>query len=123
MTTANAPTVTAGLPPSPVSLRSPPRILRLWFKPWEDADHDLYDQGYVYVQIDAGQWQIEHVQRQIRDAYTPLKAPPRAVSAEGKDAAHPPANLKGASRPVGQGTFPSPQSPTPLLPRSDTTTE
>ena len=35
-------------------LRSAPRILRLWFKPWEDADRDLYDQGYVYVQVDGG---------------------------------------------------------------------
>ncbi len=65
------------LPPTPVALRSAPRVLRLWFKPWEDADHDLYDQGYVYVQVDAGRWQIEHVQRQIRESYAPLKAPPR----------------------------------------------
>ncbi len=109
---AALPTGTLGLPPTPGALRSMPRVLRLWFKPWEDADHDLYDQGYVYVQIDAGQWQIEHVQRQIRDAYAPLKPPPRAVSGEGKDAAPLPANPKAASRPFGEGTFASPQSPT-----------
>ena len=57
-------------------LRSQARLLRLWIKPWEDADGDLYDQGYVYVQVDNGQWLIDHVQRQIRDAYAPLKAPP-----------------------------------------------
>jgi hypothetical protein len=56
-------------------LRSQARLLRLWIKPWEDADGDLYDQGYVYVQVDNGQWLIDHVQRQIRDAYAPLKAP------------------------------------------------
>ena len=56
-------------------LRSSSRILRLWFKPWEDADRDLYDQGYVYVQIDAGQWLIDHAQRQIRDAYAPIRPP------------------------------------------------
>ena len=56
-------------------LRSSARILRLWFKPWEDADRDLYDQGYVYVQIDAGQWLIDHAQRQIRDAYAPIRPP------------------------------------------------
>jgi len=78
MTAASAPTATVSPPPTPVSLRTSPRILRLWFKPWEDADHDLYDQGYVYVQIDAGQWQIEHVQRLIRDAYAPLRPPPPA---------------------------------------------
>lgn len=70
-------------------LRSSARILRLWFKPWEDADRDLYDQGYVYVQIDAGQWLVDHAQRQIRDAYAPLRPPPKSVkssTAEGKDA-------------------------------------
>lgn len=56
-------------------LRSSARILRLWFKPWEDADRDLYDQGYVYVQIDAGQWLIDHAQRHIRDAYAPIRPP------------------------------------------------
>lgn len=123
MAAASAPAVTVSLPPTPVSLRSSPRILRLWFKPWEDADRDLYDQGYVYVQIDAGQWQIEHVQRQIRDAYAPLKAPPRAASADGKDATPLPANLKSAPRPLGEGTFPGPQTPTAPVPRGGDTTE
>jgi conjugal transfer pilus assembly protein TraV len=123
MTAASAPGVTASLPPTPVSLRSSPRILRLWFKPWEDADRDLYDQGYVYVQIDAGQWQIEHVQRQIRDAYAPLKAPPRVTSADGKDATPLPAHLKSTPRPLGEGTFPGPQTPTAPVPRGGDTTE
>lgn len=60
-------------------LRSSSRILRLWFKPWEDTDRDLYDQGYVYVQIDAGQWLIDHAQRQIRDAYAPIRPPVKRV--------------------------------------------
>lgn len=72
----------ASLPPTPVALRSAPRVLRLWVKPWEDADHDLYDQSYVYVQVDGGRWQVGHVQRQIRDAYAPLKAPPRSADAK-----------------------------------------
>lgn len=72
----------AGLPPTPLTLRSAPRVIRLWIKPWEDADHDLYDQSYVYVQVDGGRWQIGHVQRQIRDAYAPLKAPPRTAQAQ-----------------------------------------
>ena len=61
-------------------LRSQARVLRLWTKPWEDADGDLYDQGYIYVQVDVGQWLIDHVQRQIRDAYAPLRAPPKAAA-------------------------------------------
>lgn len=56
-------------------LRSAPRILRLWFKPWEDADRDLYDQGYVYVQVDGGRWLVDHAQRAIREAYAPVRAP------------------------------------------------
>jgi conjugal transfer pilus assembly protein TraV len=56
-------------------LRSQSRMLRLWFKPWEDADHDLYDQGYVYVQIDNGRWLVDHAQRRIRDVYAPIRAP------------------------------------------------
>ena len=63
----------------PRPLRSQARLLRLWIKPWEDADGDLYDQGYVYVQVDNGQWLIDHVQRQIRDAYAPLKPPPKSA--------------------------------------------
>ena len=65
---------------TPRPLRSPARLLRLWIKPWEDADGDLYDQGYVYVQVDNGQWLIAHVQRQIRDAYAPLKVPPKSAT-------------------------------------------
>ena len=75
----NAPRVAASVL-SPTPLRSSARILRLWFKPWEDADRDLYDQGYVYVQIDSGQWLIEHAQRQIREAYAPLRPPPRSAA-------------------------------------------
>ena len=66
----NSSTTSVALP-----LRSQSRVLRLWFKPWEDADHDLYDQGYVYVQIDNGRWLVDHAQRRIRDAYAPILAP------------------------------------------------
>jgi conjugal transfer pilus assembly protein TraV len=77
---ASASTASGSLVPLPIPLRSSARILRLWFKPWEDADRDLYDQGYVYVQIDSGQWLIEHAQRQIREAYAPLRPPPRGTA-------------------------------------------
>ena len=76
-----ASSVAAGDPVTATSpLRSQARVLRLWIKPWEDADGDLYDQGYVYVQVDNGQWLIDHVQRQIRDAYAPLKPPPKPAN-------------------------------------------
>jgi len=79
----------AGLPPADGSssqeagsaLRAQARYLRLWIKPWEDIDGDLYDQAHVYVQIDQGRWLIDHVQQRIRDAYTPLRPPPAASNA------------------------------------------
>jgi conjugal transfer pilus assembly protein TraV len=84
---AAAPAVatTGTLIPTPEAnpLRSQARVLRLWTKPWEDADGDLYDQGYVYVQISTGQWLIDHVQRQIRDTYAPLRPPPKTAAAAG----------------------------------------
>jgi len=88
---APRPTVTprAALPPaggssaqeSGPALRTQARYLRLWVKPWEDIDGDLYDQAHVYVQVDQGRWLIDHVQQRIRDAYTPLRPPPAASSA------------------------------------------
>ena len=72
-------------------LRSQARVLRLWIKPWEDADGDLYDQGYIYVQVDNGQWLIDHVQRQIRDAYAPVKPPPSTTTATDSTSEPPPA--------------------------------
>jgi len=56
-------------------IRSAPRILRVWFAPWEDSDGDLHDQSYVYLSVDAGKWQIEHTRRRIADAYRPVRAP------------------------------------------------
>ena len=76
------------LPPAAYTsmpLRSPARVLRLWVKPWEDADGDLMDQLYVYVPVDNGRWLVDHAQRQIRDAYAPVKAP-RTVQAPDSDA-------------------------------------
>jgi conjugal transfer pilus assembly protein TraV len=75
------------LPPAAYTstpLRSPARVLRLWVKPWEDADGDLMDQLYVYVPVDHGRWLVDHTQRQIRDAYAPIKAP-RAAQAPVSD--------------------------------------
>ena len=91
-----------------MALRSQARVLRLWFKPWEDADHDLYDQGYVYVQIDNGRWLIDHAQQRIRDAYAPIRAPRApAASAQGAVTAAKPADSAFVSRPVENGPWPA----------------
>lgn len=96
------------------ALRSPARVLRLWTKPWEDADGDLWDQGYVYVQIDAGRWQLDHVQQRIRDQYVPLQPPPASAPEVGAAPTEPAAPaeppLEGTSRVLPSspfGTFPS----------------
>lgn len=59
-------------------IRSPIRVLRAWFAPWEDADGDLYDQTYAYIPVDAGRWLIEHNQQRIRDTYRPVRPPAQA---------------------------------------------
>ena len=56
-------------------IRSAPRVLRVWFAPWEDSDGDLHDQDYVYMQVDTGRWLIEHNRRRVMDAYRPVRAP------------------------------------------------
>lgn len=94
-----------GLASSP--LRSQARVLRLWTKPWEDADGDLYDQGYVYVQVNNGQWLIDHVQRQIRDAYAPLRPPPKTTAGPADETAPNAGNGTGRptpSRPLSADT-------------------
>lgn len=99
----------SGMDMTPSPLRSQARILRLWIKPWEDADGDLYDQGYVYVQVDNGQWQIDHVQRQIRDLYAPLKPPPKpATEAAAEPGANTPPTLPMLQRPPLSGAGANP---------------
>ena len=71
-------------------LRAAPRVLRLWIKPWEDADRDLNGESLVYVQVDNGRWLVDHVQRQVREAYAPVrpgKLPTSASKAGATDAA------------------------------------
>jgi conjugal transfer pilus assembly protein TraV len=113
MATASSPTaagavdIRTSMPTAAAPLRSSARVLRLWFKPWEDADRDLFDQGYVYVQVDGGRWLIEHAQRLIREAYAPLRPPPRPASGDARDGSALPASPRGVSRPL---------APEPVLP-------
>lgn len=64
-------------------LRAGPRVLRLWIKPWEDADHDLNGESLVYVQVDNGRWLVDHVQRQAREPYAPIRPTRLPTSAAG----------------------------------------
>ena len=78
-----------GTPYLATPLRAAPRVLRLWIKPWEDADRDLNGESLVYVQVDNGRWLVDHVQRQVREAYAPVrpgKLPTSASKAGAADA-------------------------------------
>jgi conjugal transfer pilus assembly protein TraV len=84
-------------------LRAAPRILRLWIKPWEDADRDLNGESLVYVQVDNGRWLVDHVQRQVREAYAPVRPGklPTAASKPGTTDAAKAASVPNASPGVG----------------------
>ncbi len=116
---ALAPGGVEGLAAPPI--RSQPRLLRLWVKPWEDADRDLHDQGYVYVQVDSGRWLIDHAQRQIRDAYAPLRPPRRPATAAPSDDTNAPQRPPSAAAGVPAAeALRSLQAARPSLPRAQT---
>lgn len=114
---AMTPAISSGTP-----IRSAPRILRLWFAPWEDSDGDLHDQSYVYLSVDTGKWQIEHTRRRFQDAYRPVRAPvalPKDVqgSPQSGKPSQPSVNEsgEGAPGPVGAVGIPSAQAAAELL--------
>ncbi len=66
------------------TLRTAPRVLRLWIAPWEDSDGDLHEASTVNVLIDHGRWLIERVRpapRGPRMGVTPPAAPTVAPTA------------------------------------------
>ena len=82
----------------------------------------MYDQGFVYVQIDNGRWLIDHAQQRIRDAYAPIR-PPRSAALSPPVAAKPVApRLSGADAPdngPGLPDIPSKPLPGPTEPGDD----
>lgn len=91
-------------------LRSAPRILRIWIKPWEDADHDLNGESYVYVQVDDGRWLVDHAQRLARQAYSPVRLGRASASGAASPATGAPAPAAGrpsASDPLDAAARPS----------------
>lgn len=87
------------LPYHAAPLRAGPKVMRLWIKPWEDADRDLNGESLVYVQVDNGRWLVDHVQRQAREPYAPVRPGklPTAASAKagGGEPLRPPAAASG----------------------------
>lgn len=114
-TAANALAGTGDAPA--LALRSQARVLRLWTKPWEDADGDLWDQGYVYVQVDTGRWQIDHVRQRIRDQYAPLRPPPAAPSPAPSSSGQAPTETDAPAPSEGAVQRPTSLNPFPSLSR------
>ena len=89
-------TVSSGVLTRPIEsgtpIRSAPRLLRVWFAPWEDSDGDLHDQSYVYLPVDTGRWLIEHNRRRIQDAYRPVRLPTNTTPPIGQAMPQRPAN-------------------------------
>ncbi len=82
------------------ALRSEPTVVRVWIAPWEDADGDLNDQTYVYMQVDSGRWLIEHNRAQIRREFAPgvtATVTPRPIGVTGPAVSARPADAGGTS--------------------------
>ena len=95
---------------SGTSIRSNPRVLRLWIAPWEDADGDLHEEALVHVVVDTGRWLIEHVRPAARSRVDGV-APPVSPAQEPSPAKAP------TETPQAQTRFPLP--PTGLPPGSE----
>ena len=92
-TVASASTAAPGLGAPPSALRSPPRVLRLWIAPWEDADGDLHEASVVHVLVDTGRWLIERVIPANRQRVDAVRPPiPSAAPASGPASASEPAS-------------------------------
>ena len=73
-----ASTSTTNATPTTTALRSPPRVVRLWISPWEDADGDLHEASFIHVVIDTGRWLIERTRPAPRSRMD-IAMPPLAV--------------------------------------------
>lgn len=100
---------------SSASIRSNPRVLRLWIAPWEDADGDLHEEALVHVVVDTGRWLIEHVRPVSRnrvDGVAPPVAPvvqePAPAKAPGET---PPAPTRFPLPPGGGSSGSAPMEP------------
>ena len=91
--------------PAPsASIRSDPRVLRLWVAPWEDADGDLHEEALVHVVVDTGRWLIEHVRPVSRsrvDGVAPPVSPAQEPSSTKAPTETPPAPTRFPLPPAG----------------------
>lgn len=71
------------LPPMDQSLplRTPPRVLRIWIAPWEDAQGDLNHPGYLFTEIEPRRWSVGiSAPDPVDPVLRPLQSPGLAAS-------------------------------------------
>jgi conjugal transfer pilus assembly protein TraV len=78
--------------------------LRAWFAPWTDSDGDLVGEMRLYLKLDDGDWQLDHVRAGVRQGVAPLRPPParsaaQSASASASGSGIPPAVPSLAARP------------------------
>ena len=106
----SASTATATATAAAPTLRTNPRVLRLWIAPWEDGDGDLHDASSVHVVVDTGRWLIDRVRPTARsrlDVATPPLTPPTPSAAPTSEAN--PSSPRGVS-PLNPGSTPDSSS-------------
>lgn len=74
--TTKTPSSSGLVPGTP--LRSPTRMLRVWFAPNEDADRDFWEERYCFMVVDSGRWMVEHSRASLAEHYRPAMLTPKA---------------------------------------------
>ena len=74
----------------PGALRTPSRVMRIWFAPWEDAEGDLNLGDYVFTEMEARRWTLGGPAWTAPAVIAPLQveapaAPPAAPPATGPE--------------------------------------
>jgi conjugal transfer pilus assembly protein TraV len=64
-TTPPAKVITGDAPNTDTPVYIQAQVLRVWFAPWEDAENMLHDQSYVYMTVQKGRWDIEHLSKEV----------------------------------------------------------
>ena len=92
--------IVGSAPATGMPVLSAPVVIRIWVAPWEDENHLLHDQAFLYTVADPGHWQIAHTKERILNKYMPVIAPK--------------ANTKGIAVPEGQNRLNATGTPSTL---------
>lgn len=57
--------ITGEAPATDTPVYTQAKVMRVWFAPWEDGENMLHDQSYVYMTVQKGRWDIEHISKEM----------------------------------------------------------